>query len=63
MARIAAPIDLGQLEKDILQKILRSRNIAGKDLQVRAQIVLAAAEKLTNKHIQSQYGIEEHRVR
>jgi len=62
MARIAAPIDLDQLEKDILQKILRSRNIAGKDLQVRAQIVLAAAEKLTNKQIQSQYGIEEHRV-
>jgi transposase len=62
MARIAARIDLGPLEKDILQKILRSRNIAGKHLTVRAQIVLAAADNLTNKQIQAQYGIEEHRV-
>lgn len=62
MARNAAPIELEQLEKNILQKILRARNRTGEELKVRVQIVLAAAEKLTNKQIQTQYGIEEHRV-
>ena len=61
MARTAAQIDLDALEKGILQKILRSRK-AGKDLQARAQIVLAAAEKLTNIQIQKDYNIETHRV-
>ena len=58
----AAPIELDTLEKNILQKILRARNATGKDLKIRAQIVLAATEKLTNQQIQEQYGIEKHRV-
>ena len=62
MAKTAAPIALDQLERTLLQKILRARNATGKNLQVRTQIVLAADEQLTNKQIQSQYGIEEHRV-
>jgi hypothetical protein len=62
MAGEAAPITLTALETDILSQILRSRNTAGKALQVRAQIVLAAAEHLTNIQIQRQYGIEAHRV-
>jgi len=62
MARTAAPIHLDQLEKTILHKILHARHTAGQNLQSRAQIVLAAAEPLTNTQIQKQYGIEEHRV-
>jgi hypothetical protein len=61
MAGTAAQIELDTLEKGILQKILRSRN-TGKDLQARAQIVLAAAAKLPNIQIQRDYNIEEHRV-
>ena len=61
MAGTAAPIELDTLEKGILQKLLRSRK-TGKDLQARAQIVLSAAEKLTNIQIQRDYNIEEHRV-
>ena len=61
MARTAARIEWDALVKGILQKILRSRN-TGKDLQTRAQIVLAAAEKLTNIQIQRDYNVEEHRV-
>jgi len=62
MAGMAAPITLDAVETDILHKILRSRNKAGQDLRVRVQIILGAAEHLTNKQIQTQYGIEEHRV-
>jgi putative transposase len=62
MARTAAPIELDQLEQTLLQKILHARNGTGKHLQVRTQIVLAAAEQLTNSQIQKQYAIEEHRV-
>jgi hypothetical protein len=62
MARTAAPVHLDQLEQTLLQKILHARNETGKHLQVRTQIVLAAAEQLTNSQIQKQYAIEEHRV-
>jgi hypothetical protein len=62
MPSMAAPITLDAHETEILQKILRSRNTAGKSLQVRTQIILGAAEHITNKQIQNQYGIEEHRV-
>ena len=58
----AAPIKLEPLEKNILRKILNARNATGNDLKIRSQIVLAAAEKLTNIQIQEQYGIEAHRV-
>ena len=61
MARTAAQIELDTPEKELLQKILRSHN-AGKFLQIRTQIVLAAADKLTNIQIQKDYNIEEHRV-
>jgi len=57
----AAPVTLDAHETEILQKILRSRT-HGKNLLARVQIVLAASEHYTNKQIQTQYGIEEHRV-
>ena len=57
----AAPITLDAHETGILQKILRSRSL-GKNLLARTQIVLAASEDCTNKQIQTQYQIEEHRV-
>ena len=57
----AAPITLDAHETGILQKILRSRTL-GKILLTRSQIVLAASEHYTNTQIQTQYGIEEHRV-
>ena len=59
---IAAAIKLETLEKNILRKILNARNATGNDLKIRTQIVLAAAENLTNIQIQGQYGIEVHRV-
>ena len=62
MARTATLIELTQLEQTLLRKILHARHATGKDLHVRVQIVLAAADQLTNKQIQKQYGIEEHRV-
>ena len=62
MPSMAAPITLDAIAIAILSKILRSRNTAGKALQARAQIILGAAEHFTNKQIQTQYGIEEHRV-
>ena len=57
----AAPITLDAHETEILRKILRSRT-HGENLLTRVQIVLAASEHFTNKQIQTQYGIEEHRV-
>lgn len=61
MAGIAAQFEINQTEKDILHKILHAKTL-GVVLQQRAQIVLAASEKLTNLQIQAQYGFEEHRV-
>ena len=61
MAGIAASIDLSPVERGLLQKILRSRSL-GKNPQTRVRIVLAAADKLTNRQIQKDYGIEVHRV-
>ena len=57
-----AAIKLETLEKNILLKILNTRNASGNDLKIRTKIVLAAAENLTNHQIQYQYGIEAHRV-
>ena len=57
----AAPITLDAYETGILQKILRSHTL-GKNLLTRTQIVLAVGENYTNTQIQTQYGIEEHRV-
>ena len=61
MPSSAAPIILDAHETEILRKILRSRT-HGENLLTRVQIVLAASEHFTNKQIQTQYGIEEHRV-
>ena len=61
MAGIAVCIDLSLVERGLLQKILRSRSL-GSNPQTRAQIVLAAADHLTNRQIQKDYGIEVHRV-
>ena len=61
MPSSAAPITLDTHETEILRKILRSRT-HGENLLTRVQIVLAADEHFTNKQIQTQYGIEEHRV-
>jgi transposase len=61
MPRPAAVIVLDTHEKKLLEQIVRSRTL-GKDLQARAQIVLAAADGMTNLRIQKEYGIEKHRV-
>jgi putative transposase len=61
MAGIAVSIDLSPVERELLQKLLRSRRL-GKDIQIRVQIVLAAADLLTNRQIEKDYGIEVHRV-
>jgi len=61
MSGIAVCIDLSLVERGLLQKILRSRSL-GSNPQTRAQIVLAAADHLTNRQIQKDYGIEVHRV-
>lgn len=61
MGRMAAVIELDGHEKMLLEKMIRSRTL-GKGVQQRAQIVLAAAEKLTNIQIVEKYGIEKHRV-
>jgi len=61
MSGIAVSIDLSPVARDFLQKILCSRSL-GRDLQTRVQIVFAAADKLTNRQIHKDYGIEVHRV-
>jgi len=61
MSSMAAPVTLDVHETEILRKLLRSRT-HGKSLPARVQIVLAASEHYINKQIQTQYGIEEHRV-
>jgi len=61
MAGIAATITLLPVERALLHTILRSRTL-GSNVQTRAQIVLAAGERQTNRQIQTDYGIELHRV-
>ena len=61
MAGTAAPIDISHEEQEILRKIIRSKTL-GRVIQERSQIVLAASEQLTNVQIESQFGLEEHRV-
>ena len=61
MPSSAVAIILDVHETEILRKILRSRT-HGNNLLTRVQIVLAASKHFTNIQIQTQYGIEEHRV-
>ena len=61
MAGTAAAIAISHEEQEILRKILRSQTL-GAALQERTRIVLAASEGLTNVQIESQFGLEEHRV-
>ena len=57
----AAFVALGTHEKEILCKILCSKTL-GSFLRERVQIVLGAADGLTNRQIVKHYGLEEHRV-
>ena len=57
----AALVELDLHETAILRKIVRSKTL-GDSLKERSQIVLAASEGLTNRQIEKNYGLEEHRV-
>jgi transposase len=57
----AALVELDSQETAILRKIVRSKTL-GDSLKERSQIVLAASEGLTNRQIEKDYGLEEHRV-
>ena len=57
----AAFVALDTHEKEILRKILCSKTL-GSFLRERVQIVLGAADGLTNRQIVKHYGLEEHRV-
>ena len=57
----ASLVELDSQKTVILRKIVRSKTL-GDSLKERSQIVLAASEGLTNRQIEKEHGLEEHRV-
>ena len=57
----AALVELDAFEMAILRKIVHSKTL-GTSLQDRARIVLLASEGLTNRQLEKDHGLEEHRV-
>jgi hypothetical protein len=61
LRRIAAPVDLSEEQRSVLERMARQRTLPARMVE-RAQIVLRAAEGMENQQIARQMGITPEKV-